>query len=79
MNTQNSGFSLVAGTETSRSESGFNPMSILRSILSHPVLKPEDRNFQAALLSNAGPEEDHATAVAHQPDFDDEDYGRGYD
>jgi hypothetical protein len=79
MNTQDSGFSLVAGAESVRSESGFNPISILKSILSHPVLKPEERNFQAALLSNSAPAEDHVSVVARQADFDDEDYGRGYD
>ena len=79
MNTKNAGFSLVAAAETTRSEFDFNPISILKSILSHPILKPEERNFQAASLSNTEPEEDHSQLIAHQPDFEDEDYGRGYD
>jgi hypothetical protein len=79
MNTEHSAPASAIGPKSPRRAFGRKRAALLQSLLSNPVLKPEERNFQAALLAESDPDEDRSTVLAHQPDYDDEDYGRGYD
>jgi len=76
MNTELSRFSMAAGSDR---PSCRRPAGTLRTAMEAPALKPEEQNFQAAALAHLYPHDEDGESFAYQPDYDDEDYGRGYD